>query len=508
LEYKIVCGNALLGFPETWQSPATEKVERLKRAYFLETDPARKASLRAQIDAAIQQHLANTEKVIGYPVDFDFRLFFSEVFHEQGGFDVVIGNPPYFNVETLGANSSIVEQLKIKYKHIWMDKSDILFYFISKAIDITKGIVAFIVSNAFLFAAKAKKLRNYILSKAPIAKIVNFEQYEVFESTMVTTAIIFLDKSKRSETAKALIIDSGEQKITDILSAMTEESKFFNVELSRDRVFALVDSKIECANKKIDNNHKKLNELFEIGSGMQTGANRIFVFAEKPQFDDRFIRKRVSSSNIAKYCLQENTKEYILYIENIEKFELLPADIQQYLKENKRVLAGRADKKRRKTAKWWNYTFPMHKELYRRDKIWCSYRSRTNIFAYDDTTEEYLGLTNTTVIFDTNKDLSIKYLLALLNSKTLTFRYRTIGKQTGNGLFEFFANGVGKLPVPVISLKKQRVFIELVDRILDAKAADPAADVSALEAEIDRLVYQLYGLTEDEIAIIEETTEA
>ena len=101
MDYKIVCGNALLGFPEKWQSPATEKVERLKRAYFSETDPARKATLRAQIDAAMQRHLANAEEAIGYPVDFDFRLFFSEVFHAQGGFDVVIGNPPYVRHERI-----------------------------------------------------------------------------------------------------------------------------------------------------------------------------------------------------------------------------------------------------------------------------------------------------------------------------------------------------------------------------------------------------------------------
>jgi len=175
-------------------------------------------------------------------------------------------------------------------------------------------------------------------------------------------------------------------------------------------------------------------------------------------------------------------------------------------------LENRADKKRRKTAKWWNYSFPMHKEYYHLDKIWCSYRAKENIFCFDDT-KEYIGLTNTTVIFDTNDNLDLKYLLALLNSKVLTFRYKSIGKQTGNGVYEYFENGVGKLPILAIDNEKQKPFINLVDQMLETQKKLHSAQTDSdkkfykqksniLDKQIDKLVYGLYELNDEEIKII------
>ena len=75
-----------------------------------------------------------------------------------------------------------------------------------------------------------------------------------------------------------------------------------------------------------------------------------------------------------------------------------------------------------------------------------------------------------TVVFETNKDYSIKYILALLNSRLLNYRYKSIGKQTGGGSFEYFPNGIGKLPIPKISLELQQPFIALADSMISLKA--------------------------------------
>jgi len=223
----------------------------------------------------------------------------------------------------------------------------------------------------------------------------------------------------------------------------------FKNRLLKDSVFALVDEKIDHLNRKIDADYLKVKELFKIGKGMETAANSVFLFKEYPlHFPKEFIRKRISGEIIKKYFI-EKEKEYILYFEDVESFEDLPESIQNHLLEN------RADKKRRKTSKWWNYTFPMHKEYYHLNKLWFSYRAKENIFCFDDT-KEYIGLANTTVIFDTNQEVDLKYLLALLNSKLLNFRYRSIGKQTGSGVYEYFENGVGKLPIPKIPKSIER----------------------------------------------------
>jgi hypothetical protein len=258
----------------------------------------------------------------------------------------------------------------------------------------------------------------------------------------------------------------------------------------------------------------------------------------------------------------------MLYFENIENFDDLPKNIQEHLENNKTVLEGRATVKNEGRA-WWRYARPMHKDYYHLPKIWCSYRGKSNTFVLDETSD-YIGLTNTTVIFETNSELSIKYILALLNSKLLNFRYRSIGKQTGNGVFEYFANGVGKLPIPKINTSSQQPFIDLADKMLSfnsdlqtkrqrflkrlsdnfagvkiTKALERfdelefkqvltelskqkitlslkqqdeweeyfleykkecstlVAQINATDKEIDGLVYGLYGLTEEEIKIID-----
>jgi hypothetical protein len=155
----------------------------------------------------------------------------------------------------------------------------------------------------------------------------------------------------------------------------------------------------------------------------------------------------------------------------------------------------------------------MHKEHYHLPKIWCSYRSKSNAFVLDETSD-YIGLTNTTVIFGTNTQYSLKYILALLNSKLLTFRYRSIGKQTGSGVYEYFANGIGKLPILEADSKTQNEFVLLVDKMVELKHKEyteqnPQAkkiisrQIDGVDNAIDTAVYKLYQLEPDEIKIIE-----
>ncbi|MBL0686767.1 MAG: Eco57I restriction-modification methylase domain-containing protein, partial [Sulfurospirillum sp.] len=147
----------------------------------------------------------------------------------NGGFDCVVGNPPYFNVQTLGAKSEVVKEIQEKYPHIWQDKSDILFYFIAKAIEITKSKVGFIISNAFLHSAKAVKLRNYILENAPISKIVNFEKYMVFEDASITSTIIEFDKNKNDSECLAYNFKEKNYDVDEINHIISDTKNYFEV---------------------------------------------------------------------------------------------------------------------------------------------------------------------------------------------------------------------------------------------------------------------------------------
>jgi len=454
----------------------------------------------------------------------DWNELFPEIM-ANGGFDCVVGNPPYFNIQTLGAKSEVAKEIQENYPHIWQDKSDILFYFIAKAIEITKSKVGFITSNAFLHSAKAVKLRNFILENAPISKIINFEKYMVFEDASITSAIIEFDKNKKDSECIAYNFKDKNYTVDEINDVISDVNNFFEVTFKKDDVFALVDTKIGDINNKLDSRNLKLESIFKIGKGMETAADKIFLFNEYPnQFPKEYIKPRVTGKNVEKFYIKKNTT-YILYFEDINNFEDLPTSIQNHLLKNKEFLENRATVKNEGRV-WWRYSRPMHKESYHFNKIFCSRRAFENTFVID-CDNKYLAFSNMTTIFDTNDNFDLKYLLALLNSKTLSFRYKSIGKQTGGGSFEYFPNGVGKLPIPNISKEEQKPFINLVDAIIDAKEKiakyknyfeglsavqriEITQEIEKLEAlvlnstnQIDSLVYGLYGLSEDEILIVE-----
>ncbi len=98
------------------------------------------------------------------------------------------------------------------------------------------------------------------------------------------------------------------------------------------------------------------------------------------------------------------------------------------------------------------------------------------------------------------KEFNLKFILSIVNSKLLDFYFKSYAKLM-DYRFEYYPGPVGRLRIKKAS--NQNDFIKIVDKILEAKKADPAADTSALEEEIDRLVYELYGLTEEEIKIVE-----
>ena len=502
---------------------------------------------------------------------FDWHKEFPHIF-EKGGFDAVIGNPPYVNIQTLGVGNPQAQWIQKTYADIWQDKSDILFYFIHKALEISKSEVGYIVSNALLFSDKAQKLRNYLLKDGRLSKIVNFEQYMVFPDASITTGIFVFNKIH--DGIKAVVLKDKDYSVDDLVSMINDEENVFAVDLKENQVFALVSDGIVRLNEKIDGTHTKLEELCYLGKGMETAVDSVFLFDTYPeQFPRRYIKKRVTGKNIDRYVIGQES-DYILYFEDVEEFEDLPLSVRKHLETHRKKLTERAEIKRKTDSKWWKYTFPLHKEFYHLPKLYCSRRAFHNTFCFADGFE-YMGFSNMTVIFETNPDISVKYVLALLNSKLLNYRYKSLGKQTGSGIFEYFPNGVGKLPIPKIDLAGQRPFIDLADRMLSlhTKLGDhrrrflvmlsdhfedfritgnlerfdkldftrfltelsrQKIDLSAqtmkryhkwrthfqesqrqiaavrkriqqTDAEIDKMVYSLYGLTDEEIAIVEQT---
>jgi hypothetical protein len=375
---------------------------------------------------------------------------------------------------------------------------------------LSKDGIGYILSNAFLFSDKAQKLRNEILKDGRLAKIVNFEQFLVFKDASITSGVFMFRKEHSG--IQAAVLKEKSCAIDYVVDYMNNAANYFSVSFSENSVFALVDDTIKRLNKKIDGQHPLLQDICLVGKGMETAADDVFLFANKPKgFPSKFIKKRVTGKNIDRYLLKA-AETYVLYFEDVDDFKDLPVSIQDYLKGHKKVLRERATVKNEGRI-WWRYSRPMHKEYYHLPKLYCSRRAFRNTFCYDEGFD-YLGFSNMTVVFGTNAAYSLKYILALLNSKLLTFRYRNIGKQTGGGSFEYFPNGLGKLPIPEVDAKTQDEFIFLVDKILELKHGEYteqnpqtkkiiSRQIDGVDSMIDKAVYKLYKLTSKDIEIIE-----
>jgi type I restriction-modification system DNA methylase subunit len=467
---------------------------------------------------------------------------------KRGGFDCVIGNPPYLNIDdTWGKGDDRLKLIKSAYPEIYNDKTDILFYFLAKAVLLSKGLVGFIVSRAFLEAYKADKLRAWLPNHAKIQEIVDFQNYYVFNKVGITTAIVLL--SKMEETApRAWIyqLRSAEFAPND-LSIKKEDARLFkkisvNQKQFSSQSWVFADGKIKKLIQKIDAAGQPLKGILFLGEGMQTGRNSVFgisledilligkgmetgrndVFGKldnsiikwglKPgQF---FIRAR--NSDILRYHIQDSG-EFLLYLEDFQRFDDLPAKVRNHLKSHEAELKERAAYQRG-DCEWWKYTWPLHKQYLQRSKIYCPYLASSNRFALDDKVKA-LGLTDTTVLFDNDQPENLHYLLGLLNSHLLTFRFKFIGKLKSGGIREYFWNSISKLPIRRINFAKPadkarhdrmvelvKNMIRLNQRLHLAKSTTDRQQyqslIEATDQEIDQLVYELYGLTKEEIEII------
>ncbi|MFH0860073.1 MAG: N-6 DNA methylase [Candidatus Altiarchaeota archaeon] len=445
-------------------------------------------------------------------------------------FDAVIGNPPYLNIDdTWGKKDPRLKAIKKGYPEIYNDKTDILFYFIGKALQLSQDYISFIVSRAFLEAYKADKLRGYILENSRISEIIDFQNYPIFPRVGITTCIINLQSSSKNgkiDVYKLL----GDELLTSNLSRQIQNFSIFQkIRIGQSNLtsepWSFVSEDNALLNEKIDNEGEKLGQILIIGQGMQTGRNNVFGKITSDKIISWGVKKgnyynRASNSDIQRFFIKDRG-DYLLYLEDVIKFDNLPNAVQKHLLENSSELKARAAYKRG-DCEWWKYTWPLHKEHYDRKKIMCPYLAKYNRFAIDYA-NEFIGLTDTTVLFENNQPEDLLYLLGLLNSKLLTYRFKSIGKLKSGGIYEYFWNSISKISIRRIDFsnpleKKQHDdVVSLVSRMLGlhnhlAGVKTPQErsvlerQIEATDNEINSLVYKLYGLTEDEIKIVEDGT--
>jgi len=444
---------------------------------------------------------------------------------ETGGFDAIVGNPPYFNVDdTWGKQDPRLALLKKVYPDIHTDKTDILFYFLGRAVALSKGYVGFIVSRAFLEAYKAAKLRKFLAQERPPQEIVDFRNYHVFKGVGITTCLVTLGDHRRASIDSYQLVPD-ELPSPELPTILRNPDVFRHVE---GRVSSLgqapwvfVSKEVGTLQGKIDKAGEAAGSVLQIGQGMQTGLNEVFGGHSRAtirQFDldsGQFFRRATNSQIHAFRIVPKD--EYVFYLEDVSKFSDLPKSVQKFLEGHKTALQSRAAYRRGDCA-WWKFTWPLRKELYGGPKILCPYLATTNRFALD-TKNEYLGLTDTTVLFAGKHKEDLHYFLGILNSSLLTFRFQSIGKLKAGGVLEYFWNSVSNLPIRRIDFS-DRTDRELHDavvgnskRLMDTEVEQSKAltdkdknyystHLTDLFMTLDEIVFELYGISKKDRSLV------
>lgn len=267
LDYKIVCGNSLIGMPENaMRNLDVEKdLEKLKERFYDQTNETKKKELRQEINRKIRELLNSAETFAGYKIDFDFKLFFSEVWREKGGFDVVIGNPPYVLLQNEYKDNASLNFFKSNYS-IASYKIDLYHLFFEKACTLKNnlGSAIYITPTNFQSNNYSKNLRRLLL-KNRLNHIVVLEG-SIF-SASVNTSITHLGvtKDKKVKFEKAILNNDNNLKINEIADL---DYDFFDTD---DSLFIPPLDK-ESANvleKIIAQNNKSLKSISNINFGMQ-----------------------------------------------------------------------------------------------------------------------------------------------------------------------------------------------------------------------------------------------
>ena len=504
LDYKIVCGNSLLGVKKNlFNNQLFSDLEKVKPLYFNETIPTKKQKLKRQIDDLISR-ITNGHK------EFDFEVYFSEVFHYKGGFDVVIANPPYYQLQYAGFKFQTVKNLYQTYEAT----GDIYPLFIEKAIQILKnrGVLTYIVSNRFCNTNYGTSTRK-LLSRYVLKLLLKINM-DVFDEANVGTVVLLANKESVNDNNSICIYqfeDAKELKqIYDIVNqkAIKSLQQFFT-----EKQWIFKPNAVLRIKEKIDKAGQPFVSLkdIKINRGITTSANDIFIIDES--LKEQFIRDNPKNIEILKPVLKgAEIKRYTIIKPNnylIFSYTGIKIDnykeIYNYLKKYKNKLLQVYEAKKGQ-KKWYELRKCSYYSDFEKEKLIWTRLSNINAFAISENYEYSVDSTS----FATGKNL--KYYCAVLNSKAVFFYFKLGSVIWGKDGIKWFGEYFDNIPIPIISELKQKPFIEIVDKILTITQSDDymqnpikQAKVKKYENQIDLMVYELYGLTEDEIKIVEDS---
>lgn len=474
-------GVLSLAFEET---DVQKTIQDLVKSYFSITDHTLRAQRRQQIDKYVKDYIkicAEGNHEVQDAVDeleipndqfFLWHTYFADVF-EQGGFDIVIGNPPY--------GVSIKDDYRKAVVASWGNVPDyeIYYYFIVLAAPLLKekGIMSYIIPNTFLFNTFAKHFREMLVEKWNVLEILDCTKFPIFESAVVRNAINLFQKD--SEGSKQVGYRNTAN-VTSFSDLLEREREFMTVEslLAMNQNWGLayfLPTSIRNVVNLISSSPLTVKDVFpEISQGLiaydkykgqseeiiKSRAYHSFIYKDG-------LKKWLLGEDVTRYNLTWNGKEYIDYCNGIAN----PRNPSFFV--GKRMLVR-------------EITNP------------SIFAALIEIEAYNDPS---------IIIVKESRDYPIEILVGIMNSKLATFFHFNHSPKATKGAFpKILVQDIKEYPLPKVNLDERKILMRLVDDVTTIKKGKSIADTSALENQIDFLVYHLYGLTYDEVLIVDPET--
>ena len=430
-----------------------ESVEIAKLSLWLRTaQPNRKLNdLNNNIKCG--NSLIDDETIAGDKA-FNWQTAFPKIF-DKGGFDVIIGNPPYVSHDRIDNK----EYLKKKYiSYSPFGDLYIFFYELSLNIINQNGISSLITSNSFLKAEYGKPLRKLIIKETNIEQVINIENTQIFSDATVNTVILTFSKNK-GNNLKALIVNS-EFNVIDFNDFINKNSYTYLQTDFDELSWNLIKPDVLKTRNRIKGNNKTLEDYnTKIRLGIATGDNNAFIIDEEKKKE--FIKLDVKNGEIIKPLLRGRDIDrynytfpnlYVLLTKNGIDVENEYPNIYDYLDS-----FGEGFKRRgAKGQHWTNLRACSFFEDFKEEKIvWIEL---TDIGRFSFCNDE-IYLLNSAYFLIPPKELNSKFLLSILNSKVIKFYLKQIANTSGVGTTRWINNYVKDFPIPKINISEQQDFI-------------------------------------------------
>ena len=460
-----------------------------------------------------------------------------------GGFDCIIGNPPYIRIQTMKEWAPLeVEIYKELFRAGRTGNYDIYVVFIEQGLKLlnAKGQLGFICPHKFFNSKYGEPVRGIIATGKHLSHVVHFGDQQVFDGATTYTCLLFLSESPvpvcRLATVSELIAWRAAGKA---IEGKVKATQITGEEWN----FAVGDGAALFA--KLSRMPVKLGDVADIYVGLQTSADPVFLFKDVPSLRGKavsvyskqlgetvlietgLLKPVVRSGCIGRYYADATAAVLFPYAIADGKAVLLAESVMRkaypkawaYLRRNMSILAEREHGKFRATG--WYQLYPKNLDLWEQPKILVPYMI-TRLSAYFDPGSNYFVNVTTggfgVTVAPEQGDL--RYFTGLLNSRLLDWAMKKVSTSFHGGYFAANKQFLVQLPIRALDLRDPKDkgqhdrMVSLVDsmqtlqgRFAAAKSAGQKGvirrQIDATDREIDRLVYDLYALTSEEIALVE-----